>query len=288
MAGMTSPSWNTHWDWEISESLLSNKGHHKKNCVRLSFLPFVTACIDPHCLCIHHHAGQVGCKSAEETSDVQLDSKAKVHCKAKRPNWTTTSRSCSTWLAVPKKQALGTGGKRKPHVFLHVLFRSRSFWIEIFSLFCERHISYIDIYCKIGESYQRWLSWFATQLGATLIFTQNVATLLHPINCHSTHGVWKIIIISVSGPFWGIFSRGNFLPFWGTVNWPSVMRLCCQFLGFLVQSGTMDLEQYENKSNKCLTNPLYSVDAISTAERYFSPCYWLLKSIESFTKQIRC
>ena len=144
---------------------------------------------------------------------------------------------------------------------------------NIFALLRKTYI----IYCIIGEGYQRWLSWFATQLGATLIFTQNVATLLHPINCHSTHGAWKIII-SVSGPFWGIFSRGNILPFQDTVNWPSVMRLCCQFLGFLVQSGTMDLEQYENKSNKCLANPLYSVDAIPIAERYFSPCYWLLKS----------
>ena len=72
--------------------------------------------------------------------------------------------------------------------------------------------------------------------------------------------------------FLGIFSRGNILPFRGTVNWPSVMRLCCQFLGFFVQSGTVDLEQYENKSNKCLANPLYSVDAIPIGERYFSPC----------------
>lgn len=115
---MTSPSWNTHW--KISEFLLSNKGHHKKNCrthdciyyVRLSLLLFV-ACIDPPCLCIYHHSRQVGCKSAEQTSDVQLDSKAKVHCKAKRPNWTTTSRSCSTWLAVQKKTGTRHSGQTK-------------------------------------------------------------------------------------------------------------------------------------------------------------------------------
>ena len=101
----------------------------------------------------------------------------------------------------------------------------------------------------------------------------NVANLLHPIACHSTHGAWKTIIISISGPFLASFPgaisfrsaglKGSFCR--GTVNWPSVMRLCCQFLGFLCLSIWVKYHlkcnnikgQYENKSSSYLTNPLF-------------------------------
>lgn len=105
-------------------------------------LSLFVACIDPHCLCIYHHAGQVGCKSAEQTSDVQLDSKAKVHCKAKRPNWTTTSRSCSTWLAVSKSRHSAFGQTETPCIFLCVVSQQVLLDRNMFT-FLAKHINHI-------------------------------------------------------------------------------------------------------------------------------------------------
>lgn len=136
------------------------------------------------------------------------------------------------WL-FQKKQAIGIRGKWKPHLFRYVLFRSKVLldW-NIFTLLA-RNINHIlhnwrrlsaltFMVCSAVRGYAD----LNTKCGNP---PKPNKLPLHPWCLKNNHfRFWT---------FLGIFSRGNILPFQDTVNWPSVMRLCCQFLGFWFNLG---------------------------------------------------